>query len=259
MSYMKKSISIVLLTVLISSAPDALAKTKFYKSNTNLPFVEMMLSMMVAMGILDKIPPQFVSPTYFRPGAGWGNPYGRYSQLGLYPASLGGVSPLNSRLGGVSPLYSGLTGIPSYKHSQLGYPKYSPFKPQHFQKPLNRKQYKRKSVVKPPASRLYAEGFSKSSLNGLWMSDFGEMFAIKNGRFFWTDGQKNYIHGVMEITSDHVVASIENSDKVITYQYKIKGDELITRDKGAQSEYSPMWMWGRRSKTLKVLATENTA
>ena len=224
MSYMKKSISIVLLALLISSAPDALSKVKFYKSNTNLPFVEMMLSMMVAMGILDKIPPQFVSPTYFQPGAGWGNPYLRYSRLGLYPASLGGVSPLITRSGGASPLYPGLTGIPSYKHLQPVYPQYSPFRSQHFEKPLKKKKYKRKSVAKPPASQLYAEGFSKSSLNGLWMSDYGEMFAIKNGRFFWTDGQKNYIHGVMEITNDHVVASIENSDRVITYQYKIKGD-----------------------------------
>jgi len=92
----------------------------------------------------------------------------------------------------------------------------------------------RKSLVKPPASQFYAEGFSKSSLNGLWMSDFGEMFAIKNERFFWTDGHKNYIHGVMKIMPDYVVASIENSDQVITYQYKLKGDELITRDKGGK-------------------------
>ncbi len=61
----------IFLSLFISRA--AIARAQYYQYNGNLPFVEMMLDMMTAMGMLDKIPPQFM-----------GNGYGGYNGLNYY-------------------------------------------------------------------------------------------------------------------------------------------------------------------------------
>jgi len=61
----------IFLSLFISRA--AIARAQYYQYNGNLPFVEMMLDMMTAMGMLDKIPPQFMA-----------NGYGGYNGLNYY-------------------------------------------------------------------------------------------------------------------------------------------------------------------------------
>lgn len=72
--------------------------------------------------------------------------------------------------------------------------------------------------------------WSSSSLNGLWISEDGEMLGVKNDQFLWTDGQDTHLSGLMNIENGHVDASIDGSDQQISYDYRVQGNELLTRD-----------------------------
>jgi len=64
---MKNLFSILLISFLFNQP--LLAGTKYYQYNGDLPFIEMMLNMMTSMGMIDKIPPQFIGRSYYN------NPY----------------------------------------------------------------------------------------------------------------------------------------------------------------------------------------
>lgn len=56
------------------------------------------------------------------------------------------------------------------------------------------------------------------------------MLGIQNNQFFWTDGRDAYTSGLMNISKSHVVANVDGSNRQISYQYRVKGNELLTRD-----------------------------
>lgn len=71
---------------------------------------------------------------------------------------------------------------------------------------------------------------SNQSLNGLWVNEEGEMLGIKNDQFLWTDGKDTYMSGLMNISGDHVEANVDGSNEQISYDYRVQGNELLTRD-----------------------------
>lgn len=84
---LNKTLLIVVLLSLFSSQI-VLADSRLYRSDTSMPFIKMMLSMMSAMGILDK------ASGYNNPFLGGG--YGGYGGLGPYGSTL---SPWNGYTG----------------------------------------------------------------------------------------------------------------------------------------------------------------
>jgi len=85
----KKTLIAALLLMFLSSQV-ARAEVKLYQYDGKLPFVQMMLNMMVAMGILDRLPSSGRYGGY--PSSSWGglsNPYARaLAMRGLSPGSV---------------------------------------------------------------------------------------------------------------------------------------------------------------------------
>ena len=90
---MKRRLSIVALLMLTTSF-STFASVKYYRSTTDIPFVEMMINMMVAMGMLDRVP----VGGYGGYPASFGSPY---SSWGNYSRSPWGTSPWGGQ--GASP------------------------------------------------------------------------------------------------------------------------------------------------------------
>lgn len=260
---MNRHFAIVVLAIVISLGGNADAKVKIYKSNSNLPFVEMMLGMMVAMGILDKIPPELIgiggypaSPLGYQnlgnqnqlkqylasrylgnryPGSNYpGSIYPGSRYLGSrYPGSgyprSGGLYPLSS---GVYPGQYGSNAVPFYQNPMLGFPGASPLR----NSPYNNRYRVGNDEWRPmrPSSCIGGACLAQpsNSLNGLWIAEDGEMLGIKHDQFFWTDGRDAYMSGLMDISDDHVIANIDGSNDQISYEYRVQGNDLLTRDSG---------------------------
>lgn len=248
---MKKLFATVFLVMIIGLSGQADAKVKLYKSNSDMPFVEMMLGMMVAMGILDKIPPELIGlGGYSR--SPWGHQNTGYRNLShrnrikQYLASryLGNRYPGHGYqgysypgLGGLYPTYSraypgryGAGTMPSYQNPMLGFPGISPFR----STPYRNRYRSSANVWQPMRPSSCIEGsclsWSSGSLNGLWINEDGEMLGIKNDQFLWTDGLDMHLSGLMNISDDHVVANVDGSNQQISYDYRVQGNELLTRD-----------------------------
>jgi len=86
-----KSVILALLLTLLGSQITR-AEVKHYRYDGKLPFVQMMLNMMVAMGILDRIPVNGSYGSYGYPGSSWSN----YSNPYARALALRGVSPGSS-------------------------------------------------------------------------------------------------------------------------------------------------------------------
>jgi len=213
---MKRYFTILALTIVISLNAHAGAKNKLYKSNTNLPFVEMMLNMMVVMGILDKIPPELLNRGGYQ-GLGYqGLAYpnmGKKELLRQYLTNrYAGNGYPNAYSGNISPFYQN----PVRGSFNNPYARYSGTDWQ----PLR------------PGTCVGGSCLSQrvNSLNGLWMGPDGEMLGVKNDQFLWTNGRDQHMSGLMNVTEDHVVANVDGSNRQISYDYKVQGNELLTKD-----------------------------
>ena len=81
----------------------------------------------------------------------------------------------------------------------------------------------------------------ESRLNGLWISDSGEMLGIRGDHFLWYDGNNRYANGKLIKTPTMIEARAEGTNKIIRYHYGFLGDELVTMSrKGRIHTYSPM-------------------
>jgi len=92
-----KSLLVVLL-LMLSCGQIARAETKVYQYDGKLPFVQMMLTMMDAMGILDRLPSNGGYGRYGRyGGSDFSNPYARsLAARGFSPGIMQGNSPFSS-------------------------------------------------------------------------------------------------------------------------------------------------------------------
>lgn len=71
-------------------------------------------------------------------------------------------------------------------------------------------------------------GLKKPNLNGLWVAQNGEMLGIKNQKFLWNDGSSRYLTGLMKIQNEYLLASVEGSDRLMQFKYKLAGNHLLT-------------------------------
>lgn len=73
-------------------------------------------------------------------------------------------------------------------------------------------------------------GLKKPNLNGLWVSETGEMLGIKDNRYLWSDGESRYLTGWIKVQNEHLLASIEEHPQLMRFKYKHSGDYLSTMD-----------------------------
>ena len=171
------------------------AETRLYQYNGDLPFVEMMLSMMTEMGMIDRIPEYLVNHGYYDylnlPGQGVTQP-----GINLPPGYRGGYQ--GSYLGPYQSRYPG-----NITYQQRGY--------QNCQD------------ERCERNRL-------SSLDGVWVTQHGEILGVKEGRFLWSDGKTRYLTGTFNRKENEFALKVDQSEYVMAYQYAINGNRLQTRD-----------------------------
>lgn len=286
--FAKNMIFVFLLTVV--GGQFVHAEVKHYQYDGKLPFVQMMLNMMTAMGIIDRIP---VNGRYGRYGnyGNYGN-YGRYGRYGASPYSssswlqpeYGGYnlesSPWGSPTWGVLPPESyALDGwvneswetsqwnpksqivqrsmevpqqstanqqsqnVPVLQNqtSQNQRPQnYSPLakiaQPNQYRVPPDAIEHGRQSSspsnnqVKQKPCITDSCGLKKPNLNGLWVSQNGEMLGIKANTYLWSDGDSRYLTGIIKVENEYLVTSIEGHDQLLRFKYKFSGNNLLTME-----------------------------
>jgi hypothetical protein len=65
-------------------------------------------------------------------------------------------------------------------------------------------------------------------MNGLWVAQDGEMLGISGEKFLWADSNERYLTGLLKIENEYLLASVEGSDRLLRFKYKIAGDHLLT-------------------------------
>lgn len=160
----------VLLTSFMLNQP-LQASTKVYQYSGDMPFIEMMLNMMASMGMIDKIPPNFLAN-------------------GNYPSF---NSP--DRWQGFNP------------------------------NTMNRQPGSRSTCVNESCGNN-----NPAKLSGVWLTQHGEMLAIKNQQFLWSDGRSNYLTGLIKTQGNVISLKAKDNGLVVNYQYQLDNARLQTRD-----------------------------
>lgn len=106
----------------------------------------------------------------------------------------------------------------------------------HQQKSTTEKNIK--PVKAPASSKKYYQqekpcitdfcGLKKPSLDGLWLTQDGEMMGIKDKRYLWSDGQSRYLQGLLKVQNEYLLASVDGHEKVMRFKYKLAGNHLLT-------------------------------
>ncbi len=264
-----QKVTLILLLSLLSSQ-FVHAEIKNYQYDGKLPFVQMMLNMMVAMGILDRVP---VSGIYNRYGQ-YGVSNNRYAGLWNRGNSNWGNTNGNSTNWG-QPRWGVL---PEESYSQNNYSWYGPQgtspvmksdldgwvnEPWEMSVWNNKKQNKKngserssndfaakeddgnrlqstkqatdkRSIKLKQPIRLKQKacvtdfcGLQAPSLNGLWVSQEGEMLGVKNNSFLWSDGQSRHLTGNIKLKNNYLLVSADDSQQRMYFKYKLDGNHLL--------------------------------
>ena len=94
--------------------------------------------------------------------------------------------------------------------------------------PQSRKQspLRKKTRQKPCITEFC--GLKKPNLNGLWVSQSGEMLGVKNDRYLWSDGHSRYLAGQIKIQNEYLLANVDDHDQLMRFKYKLAGNHLLT-------------------------------
>jgi hypothetical protein len=71
-------------------------------------------------------------------------------------------------------------------------------------------------------------GLKIPDINGIWVSQSGELLGIKGQRFFWSDGESRHLKGTMKIQNEYLMAYVTDYEKLMRYKYKLAGNQLLT-------------------------------
>lgn len=71
-------------------------------------------------------------------------------------------------------------------------------------------------------------GLKKPNLNGLWVSQSGEMLGINNQRYLWSDGNSRYLTGQIKIQNEYLTANVDDHEQILRFKYKLAGNHLLT-------------------------------
>ena len=258
-----KKVTLILLLNLLSSQ-FVHAEIKNYQYDGKLPFVQMMLNMMVAMGILDRVP---VGGIYNRYGQ-YGMPNNRYAGLWSRGNSWGNTNWGNANRSstnwgqprwGVLPedSYSqnnhswvGAQGVQPVMKSDLdGWVNEpwemsvwnnkkqnkkdaserssndSPAKEDYKSRPQSTKQATNKRATNKQPIKLKQKacvtdfcGLQAPSLNGLWVSQEGEMLGVKNSNFLWSDGQSRHLTGDIKLKNNYLLVSADGYQQLMYFK-----------------------------------------
>jgi len=181
------NIIIKALIIALCLVTGAQANSKLYQSNGDLPFVEMMLAMMTAMGMIDEVPEYLIN-------------HGGYYNNSALPGSYAYQPGVNAPL-----LHQG-----QYPESALY--------PQQINK-LTRQ-----------CTDGNCERNKRSGLDGVWMTQYGEMIGIKEHQFLWSDGKSRYLTGEIKKSKSDFSLKVSQSGHIVNYQYIVEGNRMQTRD-----------------------------
>lgn len=93
--------------------------------------------------------------------------------------------------------------------------------------PSAKTQQARKTIRQPPCVTEFC-GLKKPSIDGLWVTQNGEMLGVNKQKFLWNDGAKRYLSGQIKIQNEYLVARIEGREQLMHFKYKLSGDHLLT-------------------------------
>ena len=71
-------------------------------------------------------------------------------------------------------------------------------------------------------------------LDGLWVTDTGEMLGIKKQRFLWSDGNSRYLTGTIQALQDILIAKVDGKETVMNFQYRLDENRLLTQGPDGQ-------------------------
>ena len=93
------------------------------------------------------------------------------------------------------------------------------------QSPLAKKSYR--NLNQKPCVTEFC-GLKKPNLNGLWVSQSGEMLGINDHRYLWSDGSERYLTGQIKIQNEYLIANVDNHEQILRFKYKLAGNRLLT-------------------------------
>jgi|GEM_PF-1701001 len=203
---------ILLITIGIFSSTTA---NSYYNSNSNIPMVDMMLTMMDVMSRMMR-------------GTGYSN-YSRYpySPLPIAGLAMSPVNPYRSVLGGFSPndpfLNNSTSNSSSSSHdSDTEEEQKTSFFGTNLDKVWESMENNRPS-------------FKTADMNGIWQAISGDVIAIYNDYYFiWTDGNRRHLAGSLMIKGKQMVAYIPASKRYLKFQFYRENNKFAVRDNGGQ-------------------------
>ena len=195
---MKKLLFSLMLSLgLVATVANA-ARPKLYYYDGDVPMIEMMLNMMVAMGMIDKIPARYLRDGALMRNGGFRSRYGVPGWNSMLASPWAGSMP---------GLWSG--GLPgSYVGS-------NPFDKRVWSRGIN--------CLTTPCIKA-------SALDGVWISSTGEMLGIKRNRILWSDGGENHVSGVFAAAPDYLIVQLNGSSRKLPYEYHLQGNQLKLKD-----------------------------
>ncbi len=97
--------------------------------------------------------------------------------------------------------------------------------PARSRSPLAKKNYE--NLSKKPCVTEFC-GLKKPNLNGLWVSQTGEMLGINNHRYLWSDGNSRYLTGQIKVQNEYLVVNVDEHEQIMRFKYKLAGNQLLT-------------------------------
>ncbi len=108
--------------------------------------------------------------------------------------------------------------------SKLSAPEHSAGAP--VPQPGKQSPLRKKTKQKPCVTEFC--GLKKPNLNGLWVSQSGEMLGVKNNRYLWSDGSSRYLAGQLKIQNEYLLANVDGHEQLMRFKYKLAGNRLLT-------------------------------
>ena len=169
-----------------------------------MPLVQMMLTMMDLMGMLNRVPNT----------GGYGG-WPAYSPLysATAPFAGSGLSPYGSG-------YPGAYGNPWVGGGNI------PLAPNASHPGFNQDDYwgMGANTLGNPWEPLPSATRSNFGMNGIWQGSGGDLIAIYGSRFLWTDQYHRSLSGQLQIQGDYLVMRIARSNAVYTFQIQQTAD-----------------------------------
>jgi hypothetical protein len=240
------------LLLMFSSTQIVHADAKLYQYDGKLPFVQMMLNMMVAMGILDRLPSNgrygmSTYPSSFGPsspwsmpamnGTGWGSPNWGVLPVESYTTnnySPYGYAPYNSLQANIHWSSDELNGWVNEPWETSAWNPKADASGAGRQSPLAKLTYPEKPSVGRAANQPRQQFALNKRVNQKpkikyrqkpCITDFcGLKKPNLNGLWVAQNGETGYI----KIQNEYLLANVDGHERLMRFKYKLAGNHLLT-------------------------------